>query len=165
MRLTALRWSAEQRPSVPTSSVHKMRLGRGSISMATMLSNILSQARKMNLRHAAALALVGWYLMVPHVCVDRPVPAWCRESSDPVGRWTIRDSFDTAAQCRGELISWQEQAKRAADRIRETALKCGTRSDKDCWNSLTPTQQFVSTDELDAVSAKCIASDDPRLAK
>jgi hypothetical protein len=38
-------------------------------------------------RHAAALALVGWYLMVP--------TSW----NDRLSQWQVEASFDTAAEC------------------------------------------------------------------
>ena len=44
----------------------------------------------MMLRHAAALALVGWYLMTPH----RP-----GDFSEPVSQWYQSHEFDTEAEC------------------------------------------------------------------
>ena len=41
----------------------------------------------MNLRHAAALALVGWYLMVP------------LSQGDPIPKWDHYGSFDSASEC------------------------------------------------------------------
>lgn len=46
----------------------------------------------MNPRHAAALALMGWYLMMP--------PG---DSNAPIARWHLIASFDTAREC------WAEQ--------------------------------------------------------
>jgi hypothetical protein len=45
-------------------------------------------------RHAAALALVGWYLIVP--------PKSCKraELDANFSLWKIYNSYDTAAQCR-----------------------------------------------------------------
>ena len=49
-------------------------------------------------RHAAALALVGWYLMMPPLGSDgRP------DDSAPLPQWKIRGSFDTAAGCADAL--------------------------------------------------------------
>ena len=109
-------------------------------------------------RHAAALALIGWYLMVPPMCADHPVPAWCRESTDPVGKWTIRDSFVTEAECKAKLSSWR-------GRTRQLLPCSGTDDLRACWNSLSPLRQRISSDWEDAVSAECIAADDPRLKK
>ncbi|MGC2441973.1 hypothetical protein [Candidatus Binatus sp.] len=48
----------------------------------------------MNLRHAAALALVGWYLMMPPVTPDGRV-----QKSAPLSTWEITSSYDTADDC------------------------------------------------------------------
>jgi hypothetical protein len=48
----------------------------------------------MSLRHAAALALVGWYLMVPPL----------NSPSDPIAhvplsKWTVQERFDSKLDC------------------------------------------------------------------
>jgi hypothetical protein len=48
--------------------------------------------------HAAALMLVGWYLMVP-VRFPNPTVNPCL----PLSQWTIFESFDTAAKCERKL--------------------------------------------------------------
>lgn len=48
----------------------------------------------MRFRHAAALALVGWYLMVPH-------PYFI---GIPIANWQRRAVFDTKAQCQTERL-------------------------------------------------------------
>jgi hypothetical protein len=52
----------------------------------------------MNLRHAAALALVGWYLMAP-VPTKAPLGQQPINPDLPLSKWTIEQSFDTAAEC------------------------------------------------------------------
>src|SRR5260370_11595236 len=48
----------------------------------------------MNASHAAALALVGWYLMVPPPTSKE---TWNRlMTTPPLGRWFTRDGFDSA---------------------------------------------------------------------
>jgi hypothetical protein len=84
-------------------------------------------------RHAAALALVGWYLMVPPPDVN-----WKLDGTGPVlpvSKWTHWKSFDTAAQC--------EQGKL-------TALQDFDRADPHAADTFW---RF----------AECIASDDPRV--
>jgi hypothetical protein len=74
-------------------------------------------------RHVAALALVGWYLMVPPL----------------VPQWTILDSFDSAEECIDAHV------KLLRDRFIKNA-----------------------NDEIrleQAYSARCIATDNPRLKK
>ena len=47
----------------------------------------------MNLRHAAALALVVWYLLVP------PLYKGEVEEKAPLKKWTVLQSFGTVAEC------------------------------------------------------------------
>ena len=44
-------------------------------------------------RHAAALALVGWYLMAP------PLYKGEVEEKAPLKKWTVFQSFGTVAEC------------------------------------------------------------------
>ncbi len=55
----------------------------------------------MNLRHAAALALVGWYLMVPPP--DHP--------DAPLALWTHPLRYDTAEECEANRKRILENAK------------------------------------------------------
>jgi hypothetical protein len=48
-------------------------------------------------RHAVALALVGWYLMLPPLgSSERDFPV---ESSAPITNWTNSGSYDSAKEC------------------------------------------------------------------
>jgi hypothetical protein len=47
----------------------------------------------MNLRHAAALALVGWYLMVP------PTTHEILDIKAPLSQWVYEGAFDKADDC------------------------------------------------------------------
>jgi hypothetical protein len=48
----------------------------------------------MKLRHAAALMLIGWYLMLPPFDRNRE-----RDPSAPISRWTIAERYDALAKC------------------------------------------------------------------
>ena len=94
----------------------------------------------MNLRHAAALALVGWYLMLPQMMLQETkdnaavgLDQWTIvvDKSVPLARWTLFASFDSAAECEAM------QAKLLA------------------LPNLEDHQRYVYS--------SCIASDDPRL--
>jgi hypothetical protein len=90
-------------------------------------------------RHAAALALVGWYLMTPPPELDQASGKFNFGSVDlmmPLSGWTIEDSFDSVQECK------KEQAAMIADDRRVKALRL--RAD---------------------MAALCIGTDDPRLAK
>jgi len=52
----------------------------------------------MNPRHAAALALVGCYLMMPPVSQNHQLV-----ENAPLSQWDKIESYDTAAACRNEL--------------------------------------------------------------
>jgi hypothetical protein len=73
------------------------------------------------LSHAAALALVGWYLMLPFARDGK-------ERDIPISQWVHIDSFDTATECREGGFHAIDSAKRhsaSADRITAaTAFEC-----------------------------------------
>jgi hypothetical protein len=53
----------------------------------------------MNFRHAAAFALVGWYLMTPPMSRGDKYPQICLDESAPLSSWSMSEAFDTAAEC------------------------------------------------------------------
>ena len=53
-------------------------------------------------RHAAALALVGWYLLVP-------APG---DETQPLSYWSHVESYDTAKECQQGLHAWYDQNER-----------------------------------------------------
>jgi hypothetical protein len=58
----------------------------------------------MNLCQTAALALAGWYLMVPPVNANHHP-----DDAAPISAWKILDSFDKADECRGKLSEMKKQ--------------------------------------------------------
>ena len=52
----------------------------------------------MKLHHTAALAVAGWYLMMPPFGSNGR-----RDDSAPLPQWKIRGSFDTAVECADAL--------------------------------------------------------------
>ena len=92
----------------------------------------------MNPRHAAALALVGWYLMVPPL--ERlPNGPEVFDLNAPLSQWYRWDFYDTAREC------WYVD--------RDLFLR---------------SQSVLRIDPMDDAAnaylqAQCIASDDPRL--
>jgi hypothetical protein len=90
----------------------------------------------MKLRHAAALALLGWYLVVPP-----PLDSSGPDLHAPLSHWNQAQAFDTAAQCETQLVQ-----------LRKTI------------SAERPRAQLDEADQA-MKSAKCIATDDPRLAK
>jgi hypothetical protein len=94
-------------------------------------------------RHTAALALVGWYLMVPQVI--NTTGGYLADFNSPLSRWAVNSVFDSASECdpmqTGVVLKGQSDMKKAPIRSMEWAIA----------QSLT--------------QAQCIATDDPRLAK
>ena len=90
----------------------------------------------MNPRHAAALALVGWYLILapPESFKDR------RYQPEPQGKWIRKQTFDTELECK---------------------LKLSKGCRKVGYGGSHPTLGF----EGPLCYALCVATDDPRLAK
>ena len=88
----------------------------------------------MKLSHAAALALVGWYLMMPAMIkgVDAPFP-----------EWGIVRTFDSSDKC--------EEAE--ADLVRSGRATLAK-------SAASKGQKAIAT--LETMS-QCIATDDPRL--
>ena len=88
------------------------------------------------LRYAAALALVGWYLMVP--------PPHSNESeSPPLSEWSVYQTFESADVC----YFFREET--ASGMLQDAPPDFVARFDG----------RFMDIFE----QAKCIASDDPRL--
>jgi hypothetical protein len=91
----------------------------------------------MSPRHAAALALVGWYLMAP------PYGA----VHAPLGKWDIVKVLDSAKQCQSDRDSLVVTAQKELESNKGLATE--TKSG--------------GTEYFDATAAQCIATDDPRL--
>ena len=95
------------------------------------------------LRHAAALALVGWYLMVPPTYPDH-----LRANLDaPISKWEHYGSFDSAQDCESTVHFLHEQAKKftRAQRVNPTT------------DEQSEAGQYMQ--------GECIATDDPRLTR
>jgi hypothetical protein len=95
----------------------------------------------MNPRHGAALALVGWYLMMPPT-TPGPGGQLLWQSAVPLSQWQNAHSFDSAEQCEKYLY-----ARRA-----DAYAKAGSMSAE----TAEGTKNFVN-------AAVCVSSDDPRL--
>jgi hypothetical protein len=91
-------------------------------------------------RHAAALALVGWYLMVPPPVLHRSPPV---DLEAPLSAWRLFSMHDTAAECERGLVAFYKLAK--------TELVANPADERD----------RIRFYQLE--SSQCVASDDPRL--
>lgn len=66
----------------------------------------------MKLRHAAVLALVGWYLMVPNT-----------DQTAPLSKWQIANRFDRAADCEGSRKVFHDAGLERMKNARDDAEK------------------------------------------
>jgi len=99
----------------------------------------------MKLRHAAALALVGWYLMLPPLPMGQTEP----DERARLGDWYIFEPFDTGSACQSELVQIADMKSE-----RRKSLLANQGDDKQ--------RQYL----IRAFShGECVATDDPRLAK
>jgi hypothetical protein len=117
----------------------------------------------MHPRHAAALALVGWYLMVPPVIHEED---WQQQhvhpTTAPLSEWFTWNSFDTADACtkaRSALIaSGVDGVVNDYNRWLD-----GRASSEDLLDEWANTYS-ISSAIMDADGQSlCIATDDPRL--
>ena len=104
----------------------------------------------MNPRHAAALALVGWYLMIPPGANNGlPFDA-------PISQWRHIGSLDSAAECERILTKLRNDSS------------AETKPEIKAWHAKyddvhTGRVLHALAVEKTTKAAQCIASDDPRL--
>lgn len=107
----------------------------------------------MNLRHAATLALVGWYLMGPPILhPDENSKMLGLEA--PLSLWETIDEFDSIKACKDERFRTEQNGF-----ILEK--ETDTERAKNPVTGMTPEQMHSRAIELTLV--RCVASDDPRL--
>jgi len=99
------------------------------------------------LRHTAAIALLGWYLMTPPLNnVSYP------DSDAPLKSWHLEKSFDSARECEAGRYDPYVAAAQTEKRLlaEHPEIKQGV-------------DNYLRTRQNELAAAKCIASDDPRL--
>jgi len=104
----------------------------------------------MNLRHAAALALVGWYMLIPPVF--SPMGNHPRAFNDlnaSLNRWDIQGSFESNASCEKEKERIRNEAPLRIKFARE-------HPDQDQNGNIVAVAEAWRR-------AECVATDDPRL--
>jgi|HubBroStandDraft_6_1064221.scaffolds.fasta_scaffold202208_4 hypothetical protein len=97
-------------------------------------------------RHAAALALVGWYMMLPPIPQDSSLLA---DPTPPLSVWFLKQSFDTAKEC--------ERARKTEDH--EAELQMHDLAKSHAIETNMERAQFL----LQRIFSQCIATNDPRL--
>jgi hypothetical protein len=112
----------------------------------------------MNLRHAATLALVGWYLMMPLVMNKEPTEI-C--PPDSIGAKT------SASGCGQLHYIYNEGRVDPKAPLSKWSVACYSESMRDCQAFLDKFKKAKSDgdamDQTFATNAQCVAGDDPRL--
>ena len=98
-------------------------------------------------RHLAALAFVGWYLMMPP---DSPKIPHDVAADVPLARWIVVTSFDTEDNCEKTLTDIQNSEQDPITLDKTGKLK---RLDK----------HDAALGKARSINAACVASDDIRL--
>lgn len=114
----------------------------------------LKDSSKWKLRHAAALALVGWYLMTPPLIIPPPSPhprPYQVDDHAPISRWDISQSFDHAEDCEKAR---KKLAKDAADPNYQIVVPANMDKFSVIGSRIAIQNRLMS--------ATCIGSDDPR---
>jgi hypothetical protein len=133
----------------------------------------------MNLRHAAALALVGWYLMLPPTKHpwSRDLWRWWTGSSNPIVKecnldapfleWEESKEYESLSACQADQAKASARKRKELDEINkymeEAASPPMTKNAKSAFEEI-----YRKSEEREiecAGYARCVASDDPRLAK
>ena len=85
----------------------------------------------MNSGHAAALALVGWYLMVPPI--DRTRGLFYVPATEPLSLWNTDRTFTSEDECNSALadlkrshLRWEGNTEFAQDQQRQHAICVST---------------------------------------
>jgi len=105
----------------------------------------------MKSRHAAALALVGWFLMVPPN----------KKDDAPLSEWFVSHSYGSAQACQIAQNKSRDQATAKQKTYDEMTDK--QRRDLE-HNQQALDQELTDSEKFDAAfHSACIASDDPRL--
>jgi hypothetical protein len=104
----------------------------------------------MNGRHAAALALLGWYLMLPPIQGSRE-SGYRVDDGAPFSQWQLESGLEMAAECNAGLSRFLDWHKREAPPKGADVPHTGT---------------FTSMDVavwFRVPLARCIETDDPGL--
>jgi hypothetical protein len=102
---------------VPLRRTQRSKLGHSPFQTRPPTAK-LGQYRKMDLRHAAALALVGWYLMAPPMTADKKVL-----TDAPFSGWLIVGSYDSADACSTNLTKLRVSSEQWESWRRERTMR------------------------------------------
>jgi|SRR5208282_904201 len=111
-------------------------------------------------RHTAALALVGWYLLLPPIKNGAILP----DAAVPLSEWLAVAHADTILSCEQLRISFRNEVER---KWRAELAKDGTTAipEKDKAIKYKVDERFLRILRVTApiTYARCVSGDDPRL--
>ena len=116
-----------------------------------MRTNKATAQAASNLRHAAALTLLGWYLMIPPLNQNHRLPP---DTSAPLSSWTQWSAYGSAAQCRDAKVKLAEALSKGSMAAAKSQMK--------------NIPEYPGSFDLYAAKilrGLCVESNDPRLAK
>ena len=114
-------------------------------------SGLLRYNAGMKRRHAAALALVGWYLMVPPN----------KKEDTPLNEWIVRRTYDSAEAC--QVGASNERAQAAAKLKQYDSMTDLERRNLE-HNQEALDREIADNESIDAsFRSACVESGDPRL--
>ena len=130
----------------------------------------------MNLRHAAALALVGWYLMMPPLNPSSGIDSlsvWLNPDAQvlrrcdpeaPLSQWVEFKAYQEASECSRAQESTLEKAMKPDDDPWPDELTAFFQSRYPQLESFSKLGPLTQKELLRCPKfARCIATDDPRL--
>jgi hypothetical protein len=103
--------------------------------------------RNLHSRHLAALAIVGWYLMMPPDSAKIPHDV---DSDTPISRWIVVTNFPDEDSCEKALTDLQNSQQDPVTLDKTGRLKRLQKND-------------AALGKARALNAACLASDDIRL--
>jgi hypothetical protein len=122
----------------------------------------------MNLRHAAALALMGWYLIIPPpvgmqewgVTLDTRV-----NSKAPLSQWVQLGQYDNANECAAAQEATLRSLGRQMGDVRGQIANLPSSDKLLSERNLKLFEENAETyfKVLEIIKSQCISSDDPRL--
>ncbi|HEY6420007.1 MAG TPA: hypothetical protein VIX59_13470 [Candidatus Binataceae bacterium] len=115
----------------------------------------------MNLRHAAALVLVGWYLMMPPT-----TPSGKPNPGASLSQWTQADDFDTADACHKDREHRLAVAAKLLDKVQQQMEALPDTGNQPLSKVAPDVYQMdvkASVLALENYASRCVATDDPRL--
>jgi hypothetical protein len=105
----------------------------------------------MNPRHAAALALMVWYLMAPPIESCNGVFSGGSCNQTPLAEWRIVKTYDALSRCENVKAIWVEKGQMYLVEMDASSRSRTTRMAPDEASATTETE------------ATCVISNDPRL--